>query len=203
MNTTPILGLKQPEATDPVTALRQAIVDNADITEENLEYAFSTWKPLERWTALIAGGTHTSGLTYFPAAPGANLRAPDTAAYAFYAAHIDPIDLDAGSRDVNVRASVRWSVNDVAPGRSFTACIRAVASTSGGASGSPSYITTLGTPLGLQTQAAPSDGDEGTLQTSPVTIAAAGDYVVGITVSGPVAAGSIIGLRIGLDYQQA
>lgn len=184
----------------PVSSLRTAIDDH--------EAAFSTWKPLERWGAYIPGDQISNSFVYLPVtaplADAASLVRPNATAHAHYAAYIDPAKLDAGARAVKVRGSVRWRVNNVAPGVSISAAIYAVTGFSGG-SGSVPWITTLGAAQGLQTLAAPAANAAGVLETDPVTIAAAGDYVIGFTIAGAStpATNSRVGLRVNLDYQQS
>lgn len=178
-------------ATDATAAALAAL-------DTDVEYAYSTWKPLERWIGLMDG--LTSGTIYMPDNSVSLAAVGTLSSFAMFAAYIDPADIDAGSRAVKVRASLRWRTNTTAPGQAFDVAV--YAATLGGAASAP-LVTAVGAAQGGASQSAPASSTSGVLKSSAVTISSAGDYIVGITVGGTMAAGSKIGLRVGLDYQQS
>jgi hypothetical protein len=173
------------------------------------EHAFSTWKPLFSRRLVVPSITGPPGAAYLMV-PQVDTAAPilnTVNALPGFAEPLDPDDLAAGARGVEVRmrASIRTGSTAPGAGVSFLPALQRV---TGYSSDPTSVITTLSS-LGafsvgdIQGLTANTTYSAGTgFVKGPFDLTTAGDYVLTLTYNAAKAAGSILSATVAVDYRQ-
>ena len=170
------------------------------------EAAFSTWKAPP--FAHVGGGTAPSvaGGTYLM--PGghlvnAGIGVSSAGMPASWAFQQNPADYLAGTRTSKLRLNVKAIVNAVAPTVSFTVGLYPVSSY-GGASGAAPSISAWGTVITGSTVlfTTPGAASGTNAVSSEFNAPTAGDYVLGVVVSGAMAAGSQVTFLVDIQMRQ-
>jgi hypothetical protein len=169
----------------------------------NLSAAFTTYKPpivTVRTQITNAGGSNRFG-TYLGSVASANpvFSTIPVNAGVFY---LDPADFNANTRTTKLQLRAVGVSNAVAPGQALTAGLYLVSSVSG-TSGNQPLVATTGTVLTGSTAAvSPIALGSAPAVSGDFNCPAAGNYVINVTTSGAIAAGSVVDVVCHLYMRQ-
>ena len=188
---------------DPAQVGVDASNTKASFAKDNVEPAFSTYKPVVRartqW-ASVAANTFLLQTAETLQNIVAGAQAASVHDHQFY---LDPADFAAGSRVTKLRLGLTVTPNNIGTGANFTVGLYPVASY-GGLSGTNATVSTLGSVVAGSQALLTSPGAAAATRgvSGDFTCPTAGQYVLAVVTSGTGNANSLASLVAALDMRQ-